>query len=378
MELLNDPKMLEEKIIERINKEGLITFETFMEMALYYPGLGYYTSTKSPVGREGDFYTSSHLHPVFGAMLARQFIEMRDMMGSPSDFCVVEIGAGAGYLCKDILDYLEREDLPGNFKYIIVEQNPFMKQMQENLLSDFSGKVSWVESLKELDSIRGCIVSNELLDAFPVHMVEMKGELNEGRITRENNEFTFKYQPVRSNDIIDYFKRFIEELPEGYRTEINLRIRDWIGEISSILSSGFVLTIDYGYTSSEYYTEERSGGTLLCFHRHQVIEDPLLNIGEQDITAHVNFSSLSAWGEESGFKTLGYCPQGTYLVASGIDEMIQELYQDSPDYSFEVSRIKNLILPEGIGESHKVIIQYKGDGMPELRGFSLRNQMDKL
>jgi len=291
---------------------------------------------------------------------------------------VVEIGAGAGYLCKDILDYLEREDLPGNFKYIIVEQNPFMKQMQENLLSDFSGKVSWVESLKELDSIRGCIVSNELLDAFPVHMVEMKGELNEGRITRENNEFTFKYQPVRSNDIIDYFKRFIEELPEGYRTEINLRIRDWIGEISSILSSGFVLTIDYGYTSSEYYTEERSGGTLLCFHRHQIIEDPLLNIGEQDITAHVNFSSLSAWGEESGFKTLGYCPQGRYLVASGIDEMIQELYQDSPDYSFEVSRIKNLILPEGMGESHKVIIQYKGDGMPELRGFSLRNQMDKL
>jgi len=290
----------------------------------------------------------------------------------------VEIGAGSGYLCKDILDYLEREDLPGDFKYIIVEQNPFMKQMQENLLSDFSGKVSWVESLKELDSIRGCIVSNELLDAFPFHMVEMKGELNEGRITRENNEFTFKYQPVRSNDIIDYFKRFIEELPEGYRTEINLRIRDWIGEISSILSSGFVLTIDYGYTSSEYYTEERSGGTLLCFHRHQVIEDPLLNIGEQDITAHVNFSSLSAWGEESGFKTLGYCPQGTYLVASGIDEMIQELYQDSPDYSFEVSRIKNLILPEGMGESHKVIIQYKGDGMPELRGFSLRNQMDKL
>ncbi len=369
---------LEEKIIERIKKEGPITFEAFMEMALYYPGLGYYSSGKSPVGRDGDFYTSSHLHPVFGAMLARQFSEMRELMGSPSDFCVVEIGAGAGYLCKDILDYLEREDLPGDFNYIIVEQNPFMKQMQEALLSDFRGKVSWVESLNELDSIRGCIVSNELLDAFPVHIIEMRGELNELHVTRDNNKFISKYQAVRSNAIINYFKRFIGDLPDGYRTEINLRIRDWIGKISSILSSGFVLTIDYGYTSREYYTEERSGGTLLCFHRHQVIEDPLLNIGEQDITAHVNFSSLSAWGEGSGFKTLGYCPQGTYLVASGIDEMIQELYQDSPDYSFEVSRIKNLILPEGMGESHKVLIQYKGEGMPELRGFSMRNQVNKL
>lgn len=369
---------LEEKIIERIYKEGPITFEAFMDMALYYPGLGYYSSTKSPVGREGDFYTSPHLHPVFGAMLARQFIEMRELMENPSDFCVVEIGAGAGYLCKDILEYLEREDLPGDFKYIIVEQNPHMKQMQESLLSDFRDKVSWAESLTELDSISGCIVSNELLDAFPVHIIEMREELNEVLVARDNNEFIFKYQPVRSNDIIDYFKRFIGELSDGYRTEVNLKIRDWIGEISSILSNGFVMTIDYGYTSGVYYTEERSGGTLLCFHRHQVIENPLLNIGEQDITAHVNFSSLSAWGEESGFKTIGYCPQGTYLVASGIDEMIQELYQDSSDYPFEVSRIKNLILPEGMGESHKVLIQYKGEGMPELRGFALRNQVDKL
>ncbi len=217
---------LEEKITERINKEGPITFEAFMEMALYYPGLGYYSSGKSPVGREGDFYTSSHLHPLFGAMLARQFIEMRELMGSPSDFCVVEIGAGAGYLCKDILDYLEREDLFGNFKYIIVEQNPFMRQMQESLLSDFRGKVSWVESLTELNSIRGCIVSNELLDAFPVHIVEMRDKLNELRVTRNNDEFIFINQPVISNDVSDYFKRFIGELPEGYKTEVNLRIKD--------------------------------------------------------------------------------------------------------------------------------------------------------
>ena len=303
---------------------------------------------------------------------------MWNLLGCPSDFHVVEIGAGAGYLCKDIFDYLTGKDLFNSLAYVIVEANPFMKQAQEGLLTDFREKVKWVQSLTELQPFRGCILSNELLDAFPVHIVQMRAGLTEVYVTREIDNFISIYQPVSSSTITDYFTRFIGTIPEGYRTEINLRIRDWTGAISSVLSRGFVLTIDYGYTAQEYYNEERLRGTLHCFHRHQVNEDPFLHIGEQDITAHVNFSSLKQWGEETGIQTLGYCPQGTYLVASGIDEIIQELYQDSPDYPYEVSRIKNLILPEGLGETHKVLIQYKGDGMPELRGFSLRNQVDKL
>ena len=142
------------------------------------------------------------------------------------------------------------------------------------------------------------------------------------------------------------------------------------------MTEGFILTIDYGYTAEEYYDEERTKGTLLCYYKHQVNENPYENIGEQDITAHVNFSSLRKWGEEIGFKTIGYCPQGTFLISLGIDEAITELYSNSPDYESEILKIKGLILPHGMGESHKVMIQYKGERLPALRGFSMRNQIN--
>ncbi len=170
-------KLLEDRIIERINKEGSITFEAFMDMALYYPGLGYYTSRRTPVGREGDFYTSSHLHSAFGAILAKQLIEMWEIMDRPSEFHAIEIGAGAGHLCRDILDYLKGNDSAINLKYVIVEPNSSMKQSQENLLGSLGDGVCWVNSLAELDTVRGCILSNELLDAFPVHIVHMKEKL---------------------------------------------------------------------------------------------------------------------------------------------------------------------------------------------------------
>ena len=181
-----------------------------------------------------------------------------------------------------------------------------------------------------------------------------------------------------SEDIERYAEQFSIPVWEGYRTEINLRIKTWINQVSKILSQGFVLTIDYGYSAKEFYSEERNRGTLLCYYRHQVNENPFLNIGSQDITSHVNFSSLKIWGEGEGFETLGYSSQGIYLTASGIDELIVELYADSSDYMSEISKIKGLILPQGMGESHRVLIQYKGAGMPELRGFSFRNEKGNL
>ncbi len=181
-----------------------------------------------------------------------------------------------------------------------------------------------------------------------------------------------------SDKIIDYIKQFNIDLLPGYRTEINLRIRDWLDEASMAMTEGFIFTVDYGYTSREYYTEERSRGTLLCYHKHQFNENFYQNIGKQDITAHVNFSSMKLWGEETGLKTLGFCPQGTFLAASGIDEIITELYSGAPDYLSEVSKIKTLILPQGMGETHNFMIQYKGSGSPQLRGFSMRNQVESL
>jgi SAM-dependent MidA family methyltransferase len=202
----------------------------------------------------------------------------------------------------------------------------------------------------------------------------MEDELKEIYVDYDGGRFVEKKDRVGSEELANYLKEFSINLQPGYRTEVNLRIRSWLEEISAALSKGFILTIDYGYSSDAYYSEERTKGALLCYHRHQTNENPYQNIGDQDITAHVNFSSLKKWGEESGFRTVGYCPQGTFLIASGIDEVITELYPDAGDYPFEMAKIKGLILPQGMGGTHNVMIQYKGKGAPGLRGFSMRNQ----
>lgn len=348
-----------------------------MDIALYYPELGYYTSPNLEIGRKGDFYTSPHLHKIFGAMIGKQLEEMWKILERPSVFHAVEIGAGAGYLCKDIIDYLKNREIFQSLNYIIVEINPAMRNRQKNFLSDFSDNVKWISSLRDLNNIRGCIFSNELLDAFPVHIIEMvKGGVKEIYVAFDGKNIIEQKLDISSPNLLKYLEEFNIDIVSGYRTEINLKIKDWLKEISEILTEGFILTIDYGYTAEEYYDEERTKGTLLCYYKHQVNENPYENIGEQDITAHVNFSSLRKWGEEIGFKTIGYCPQGTFLISLGIDEAITELYSNSPDYESEILKIKGLILPHGMGESHKVMIQYKGERLPALRGFSMRNQIN--
>jgi len=375
----SDMNPLQEKIIERIKTEGPIPFETFMEMALYEPGLGYYATDNIEIGRAGDFYTSQHVHPAFGAMIAVQLEEMWKTMGRPPDFYAIEPGAGAGLMCLDILQYLQDKEFYHALTYLLVETNPSVQLKQKNLLKKYEDKVRWASSLPAVGNRKGCILSNELLDAFPVHLVEMNEEIKEIYITfSDDSSFSEIRMPLSTPALTDYFDEFSVQLPKGYRTEINLRIKDWLQSASEILSEGFILTIDYGYPSGEYYSEERNRGTLLCYFRHQVHEDPYTNIGHQDITAHVNFSSVKKWGEFFGFRTLGFCRQGTYLISLGIDGVIRKLFANSPDYLFEVARIKRLIFPGTLGETHKVMVQYKGKGNPQLQGFSMKNQAENL
>jgi|Deesub1362A_J573_1020465.scaffolds.fasta_scaffold00284_29 SAM-dependent MidA family methyltransferase len=380
---------LRDIIIERIRREGPITFRDFMEMALYYPGLGYYASQRLPLGREGDFYTSPHLHPAFGAMIARVLMEMWSNMERPEEFYVVEMGGGAGHLCRDIFDYLstqntgkgieQKDAFLSTLRYVIVELNPYIAERQKALLEGYRDRIRWVKHINEITpGIEGCIFSNELLDSFPVHIVVMEDRLREIYIDVKNDRFLEIKQEVNEDNLMKYFRQFSIQLPPDYRTEINLEIRGWLEEMAMILKRGFLFTIDYGYTSDEYYDEERSRGTLLCYYRHRISKDPYEHIGEQDITAHVNFSSLHLWGRELGFRTIGYCPQGIFLVASGIDEIIIELYGDSPDYPFIVTGLKGLILPQGMGETHRVMIQSKGVERPRLRGFSITNHVNRL
>jgi len=382
-------KMLKKVIGKRIINEGPISFEEFMSMALYYPELGYYSNPDAVIGKEGDFYTSPHLHPIFGALICRQLIEMWELMGRPSAFHAIEMGAGAGYLCKDILDYMyqtvDKSDSHKNernfvtcLKYVIVEPYEHFKNKQKEIIKEHISCVEWISSLDKLNEIKGCVLSNELLDAFPVHVIEMNEGLKEIYVNIGEKGLIEEKVEAGSDEIDRYVEQFSIPDWKGYRTEINLRAKSWIHQVSEILSKGFVLTIDYGFSAKEYYSEDRNRGTLLCYHKHQVNENPFQYIGSQDITSHVNFSSLKIWGMDEGFETIGYSSQGTYLAALGIDELIVELYADSSNYLKEISKIKGLIMPQGMGESHRVLIQYKGEGSPELRGFSFRNEKENL
>jgi len=368
---------LQQKIIRLVKEGGPITFERFMEMCLYDPEFGYYTSRRLPVGREGDFYTSPHLHPVFGRIIARQVEEMWEKMGR-GGFTVAEMGAGRGYLALDMLGYLRDRDIFPHLKYLIVELNPRVRRQQEELLKEYAGLTTWVSSLSEIGGLRGCVLSNELLDAFPVHLVVKRDSLMEIYIGHDGERFLEGEGPPSTPDLEAYFSPAGIVLPSGYRTEVNLRIRTWLADVYDALQEGFVLTVDYGYTGHEYYSEDRDRGTLMCYHRHQLCEDPLTHVGEQDITAHVNFSALKLWGEELGLRTVGYTGQGAFLMSSGLEEEIKRLAASSDDYLFEAAKIKGLILPQGMGESHMVMVQYKGEGTPSLKGFAMRNRMKYL
>lgn len=373
---------LEDLIKDRIKAKGPMTFESFMAMALYHPGLGYYASPGTEIGRAGDFYTSPHLHPIFGAMLGRQAEEMWEVMGKPSEFTIVEAGGGRGWLARDLLDHLRGRDICDSLSYVMVELNPEMKERQATLLKDHAATVEWADALETIKPITGLILTNELFDAMPVHLIEQTdGGLMEIYVSLDGDTLVESPGAPSSPSIEAHLKEFGISLPARYRTEVNLRMKEWLEAAASVLENGFLLTIDYGYPARELYMEERDRGTLLCYHRHEVNENPLINIGEQDITAHINFSAMKRWGDELGLKSLGFTRQGPYLVSLGIDEMLEELLTSSPDYQSEINKVKGLIMPGAMGDTHKVLVQYKGNIAPEkisLRGFKMRNEAGSL
>ncbi|MBF0466519.1 MAG: SAM-dependent methyltransferase [Nitrospirae bacterium] len=369
---------VEQIIRERIKQDGCISFRDFMDIALYAPEFGYYMNSNTEIGRGGDFFTASNLHRAFGWAIARQIEEMWLLMKKPEKFHIIEYGGGGGLICLDIMASLKDREIFNSIFYVIVERNPYFQLKQKARLTEFSDKITWLVSMKDFPQMKGCVISNELIDSFPVHLIEAKNGKIEEIFVDENLEEKF-FNPT--SGVMDYLREFNISIPldlaGGYRTEINLEARGWLSEISEFLAEGFILTIDYGYPAWEYYTPERSAGTLMCYHKHRAHENPYINIGDQDITAHVNFTSLKEWGEAVGFKCIGFCPQGTFLVSLGIDEFLSEIV-NAEDFAFQAAKVKRLITEGGMGISHKVMIQYKGDKVFALRGFSLRNRVESL
>ena len=370
--------MLKKIIADRIKQEGPISFRDFMEMALYYPGYGYYTAADTEIGCRGDFYTSSHVHPVFGALVGKQIAEMWEVMGKPDGFHVIEMGAGRGYLASDMLAYLKGTDFFKALTYVIVEINPYIKKKQEQLLAGYMDKMQWASSLEEIKFVPGCVLSNELLDAFPVHLIYTNsGKINEIYVSIERDDFGEVYRECNPV-ILNYLSEFGITLPQDYRTEVNLDIIKWLKDVETTLREGFIITIDYGYPAAEYYSMSRRSGTLVCYHKHQVSDNPYQHIGQQDISAHVNFSAVKKWGEEFGFESVGFASQGTFLVSLRIDEVLQEKYAEEGNPEPGRNTVSKLISPEGLGESHKILMQYKGKLKQKLSGYSLRNRLNLL
>ena len=361
-------------IIQKIKQLGPISFYDFMEMALYYPKLGYYTSSHEKIGKEGDYYTSSNLTSVFGEMLGKQIEEMWRILGE-KEFTVVEMGGGLGLLSGDVLSYLKKNyELYRNLNYCIVEKSPTFRNEQKKRLE--VQNVSWYDSITELSGMTGCIFSNELPDAFPVHVVIMENELMEVFVDYENG-FIEVLGPA-SCELKNYLEELKINLPFGYRTEINLDAIKWIRDIGSTLKKGFVITIDYGYPSDELYQEYRNRGTLVCYHKHSVNEMPFEHIGEQDMTTHVNFSALYNWGRKNDLDICGFTDQAHFLMGLGIDEYLKNVQEKDPaNYYRKMLPVKTLLME--MGETFKILIQKKGIVGFELSGlkFPARYRINK-
>lgn len=370
---------LKEKILSRIQSSGPMTCYEFIKLCLYDKEFGYYTKPDR-IGIKGDYVTSSHCSPLFSRLIANQLIELWELL-KENDFVLVEMGAGAGFLAKDILGYLKKKSIYERIEYVIVEQNPAAREVYKESLADFSNKIMWTDSLEALDSFKGCIFSNELLDAFPVHVMQKdSNEFHEIYIDAHKGEFVEIIGPLSSDLLMDYVANKIpSDLPNGYRTDVNLDIKPWLSDIFEHMTRGFVLTIDYGHTAMEFFNPVRNRGTLMCYKAHRTSEDFLAFPGEQDITAHVNFSDLHHAGVELGFCTLGYAQQWAFLGALDFEKTLKETYPNITPFSSEMAGVKMLIFPQGMGLSHKVMLQAKDVNINgKIKGFSLQNKMNKL
>lgn len=367
--------LLSEIIIERIKKEGPISFRDFMEMALYYPNLGYYNTIRKKIGAEGDFYTSPYISADFGAMIGLQIEEIWQILGK-NPFTIVEYGAGTGLLCHDILDYLKNNiPLYNDLKYCIIEKSTNMRAIEKKQLTE---KVSWYNSIKDIPEINGCIISNELADNFPVHQVIMENQLMEVFVTYTDG-FKEVLKPAKKEHA-DYFEVLDIKLTEGFRTEVNLEAVSWIKEIARYLHKGYVITIDYGDISTELYNSRRNTGTLLCYSKHHKNDNPYQNIGEQDITSHTNFSALRHWGFKYGLEFCGLVDQTSFLLALGIKEYQNSaLMKNQNDLQMAVAEAnKNYRLLFDMGTKFKVLIQQKGTGKHPLSGLKFLHSPETI
>jgi SAM-dependent MidA family methyltransferase len=367
-------------IAAEIAASGPIPFVRFMEFALYHPQFGYYMRAPEPtserIGWRGDFYTSSDVHPLLGQALAKQAEQMDRLLGRPTPFTVVEMGPGKGLLARHFLSACRRDfqDVFERLHYVLIDRSPAMREVQRKNLAPWLDRphlLTWMDNLAAVapQGVTGLFLSNELIDSFPVNRIQITATgVEELWVDSHDGQFVECLRPPSSDAITDHVRRMHIDWPVGYRTEINLHALNWMKQVAQLLDRGFVLTIDYGHIAQDLYRPDRKGGTFLCYSRQSTNEEPFLRVGEQDMTAHVDFTSLARTGAERGLQTTGFTNQLSFLMGLGAEHMIKQLEQDSPAFKAAI----HLLRPNGMGTTFKVLVQHKNIVNPELDGLKYK------
>lgn len=353
-----------------------IGFDRFMALALYAPGLGYYSAGSRKFGPEGDFVTAPEISPLFSRCLARQSAAILSSLGGGD---LLEFGAGSGAMAADILAELERRgSLPT--AYWILEVSADLRERQAATLQarvpHLSERVRWIERWPE--RFAGVVLANEVLDAMPVHRFRVvAGDVEEQFVALEGDRFVEVWDRPDAPEVAQALDALVEaySLDAGYTSELNLAARAWTRELAGVLERGAALIVDYGFPGREFYHPERSEGTLMCHYRHRVHQDPYRLIGLQDITTHVDFTAIAEVAHSAGLRVAGFANQASFLLANGLTEMVSE--GSARDHLAQTAAVKRLTLPSEMGELFKVLALTRGLDGP-LAGFALRDERGRL
>ncbi|MFZ2855531.1 MAG: SAM-dependent methyltransferase [Rhodocyclaceae bacterium] len=351
---------------------GWIGFDRFMELALYAPGMGYYSGGARKFGAAGDFVTAPELSPAFAQTLAAQVVQFMTMGLSE----VIEVGAGSGRLAADLLLELERCDsLPVHYR--ILDLSGELRERQRETIGQSAphllARVSWIDRLPE--RFDGLVIANELLDALPVHLVAWRDDAHcsaicERGVVVRDGSFVWEDRPA-SGHLLERAQLLADDqaIPPGYLSEICLAAPAWVGAWAGIIGRGALLLIDYGFPQREYYHPQRNAGTLMCHYRHYAHGEPFYLPGLQDITAHVDFTAIVDAGCTAGLDLLGYTTQATFLFNCGLTDVLARTPASDPTrYLPLANAAQKLISPAEMGELFKVIALGKGIAEP-LLGF---------
>jgi SAM-dependent MidA family methyltransferase len=379
---------LEEVIRQRIRRDGPLPFAAYAECALYHADLGYYARADQRSGRSGDFFTSVDLGPLFGELLAVQFAEMWRALagngGAGVRFALVEAAAGSARLARDVLDAAAEHD-PPFYRAIdlhLVERSGAARAAQSGILGPHTGRLA-SSGTEVPNGVTGVVFANELLDALPPHVVVMTDAgLQEVYvdIDAQRGELVERLGPLSDTRVREHVATWNIRLEPGWRAEVSPAAVEWVRRAARALARGFLLLIDYGHEAVELYSATHAAGTLTTYRRHRALNETvggtppwLVDPGERDITAHVDLTAVRRTAEREGLRTLGVLDQTYFLLGLGAIDRVAD--DDGIAGLRRRLALKSLLVPGGLGSTHKVLVLGKGVGAPRLAGCSYAGRL---